>query len=98
MAVARRSTLAAGLAAVWFARRRAPAATEALSPEEEARLAALTRADAASGGIVLRRPILLVEIDPFVEFGERQLDADLGQVQKGVRDQDVVRPPSPARA
>jgi cytochrome c-type biogenesis protein CcmH len=36
-------TLAAGLAAVWLARRRAPAATEALTSEEEARLAALTK-------------------------------------------------------
>jgi cytochrome c-type biogenesis protein CcmH len=35
-------TLAAGLAAVLLARRRAPAATEALSADEERRLAALT--------------------------------------------------------
>ncbi len=40
-------TLAAGLAAVLIARRRAPAATEALTPEEEARLAALTKPDGA---------------------------------------------------
>ncbi len=38
-------TLLAGLAAVLIARRRAPAATEALTPEEEARLAALTKGD-----------------------------------------------------
>ncbi|RBP00935.1 cytochrome c-type biogenesis protein CcmH [Roseiarcus fermentans] len=38
-------TLGAGLAAVWFARRRAPRAVEALTDEEEARLAALTEAD-----------------------------------------------------
>ena len=38
-------TLAAGLAAVLLARRRAPPATEALTPEEEARLAALTKAE-----------------------------------------------------
>ena len=36
-------TLAAGLAAIVVARRRAPAATPALSAEEEAQLAALTR-------------------------------------------------------
>jgi cytochrome c-type biogenesis protein CcmH len=36
-------TLAAGLAAIVVARRRAPAATPALSVEEEAQLAALTR-------------------------------------------------------
>jgi cytochrome c-type biogenesis protein CcmH len=36
-------TLAAGLAAVWLARRRAPAVTEGLTPDEEARLAALTK-------------------------------------------------------
>ena len=36
-------TLSAGLAAVLLARRRAPAATPALSAEEEAQLAALTR-------------------------------------------------------
>ena len=36
-------TLAAGLAGVVIARRRAPAATQALSAEEEARLGALTR-------------------------------------------------------
>ena len=35
-------TLAAGLLAVWLARRRAPVATQALSAEEEAQLAALT--------------------------------------------------------
>jgi cytochrome c-type biogenesis protein CcmH len=35
-------TLAAGLVAAWLARRRAPVATEALSAEEEAQLAALT--------------------------------------------------------
>jgi cytochrome c-type biogenesis protein CcmH len=35
-------TLAAGLVAVWLARRRAPVATQALSAEEEAQLAALT--------------------------------------------------------
>jgi cytochrome c-type biogenesis protein CcmH len=35
-------TLAAGLAAILYARRRAPAPTEALTEEEEARLAALT--------------------------------------------------------
>ena len=35
-------TLCAGLAAVLLARRRAPFATEALSPDEESRLAALT--------------------------------------------------------
>ena len=40
-------TLAAGLAAVLIARRRAPRATEALTPEEEARLAALTKPDRA---------------------------------------------------
>jgi cytochrome c-type biogenesis protein CcmH len=40
-------TLAAGLAAVLIARRRAPRATEALTPEEEARLAALTKPDSA---------------------------------------------------
>jgi len=38
-------TLAAGLAAVVIARRRAPAVTPALSAEEEAELAALTRQD-----------------------------------------------------
>ena len=36
-------TLCAGLAAVILARRRAPAATPALSPDEETRLAALSR-------------------------------------------------------
>ena len=35
-------TLAAGLVAVWLARRRAPVTTRALSAEEEAQLAALT--------------------------------------------------------
>ena len=38
-------TLLAGVAAILFARRRAPAATEALTEEEEARLAALTKGD-----------------------------------------------------
>jgi len=38
-------TLLAGIVAVWLARRRAPPATEALTPEEEARLAALTKGD-----------------------------------------------------
>ena len=38
-------TLLAGVASVWFARRRAPAETQALTPDEEARLAALTRGD-----------------------------------------------------
>jgi cytochrome c-type biogenesis protein CcmH len=38
-------TLAAGLVAVWLARRRAQAATQALSAEEEAQLAALTSDD-----------------------------------------------------
>jgi len=38
-------TLVAGLAAVWLARRRQPGATEALTEEEEARLAALTKGD-----------------------------------------------------
>jgi cytochrome c-type biogenesis protein CcmH len=36
-------TLLAGLAAVWLARRRTPAATPPLSPDEEARLAALMK-------------------------------------------------------
>jgi len=36
-------TLLAGLAGVWLARRRAPAETPPLSPEEEARLAALVK-------------------------------------------------------
>jgi cytochrome c-type biogenesis protein CcmH len=40
-------TLAAGLAAAVIARRRAPRATEALTPEEEARLAALIKPDGA---------------------------------------------------
>jgi cytochrome c-type biogenesis protein CcmH len=40
-------TLAAGLAAVLIARRRAPAATAALTPEEEARLARLIKPDGA---------------------------------------------------
>jgi cytochrome c-type biogenesis protein CcmH len=39
--------LAAGLAAVMIARRRAPAATAALTPEEESRLARLTEPDGA---------------------------------------------------
>ena len=38
-------TLVAGLGAVWFARRRAPPPTPALTAEEEARLAALTKAE-----------------------------------------------------
>jgi cytochrome c-type biogenesis protein CcmH len=38
-------TLAAGLVAVWLARRRAQVATQALSAEEEAQLAALTSDD-----------------------------------------------------
>jgi len=38
-------TLLAGLAAVLLARRGAPASTEPLTPEEEARLAALTKGD-----------------------------------------------------
>ena len=38
-------TLLAGIVAVWLARRRAAGATEALTPEEEARLAALTKGD-----------------------------------------------------
>jgi cytochrome c-type biogenesis protein CcmH len=38
-------TLLAGLGAVWFARRRVPAATPPLTAEEEARLAALTKGD-----------------------------------------------------
>ncbi len=38
-------TLLAGAAAILFARRRAPAATEALTEEEEARLAALTKGE-----------------------------------------------------
>ena len=38
-------TLLAGLAAVWLARRSAPAATAPLTPEEEARLAALTKGE-----------------------------------------------------
>ncbi len=38
-------TLLAGAAAILFARRRAPAATEALTDEEEARLAALTKGE-----------------------------------------------------
>ena len=41
--------LSAGLAAALLARRRAPRATPALSPEEEARLAALTDGDGAGG-------------------------------------------------
>ncbi len=36
-------TLLAGLAAVWIARRRAPPPTAPLTPDEEARLAALTK-------------------------------------------------------
>ncbi len=40
-------TLAAGLAAVLIARRRAPGATAALTPEEETRLAAMTKPDGA---------------------------------------------------
>jgi cytochrome c-type biogenesis protein CcmH len=42
-------TLCAGLAAIVFARRRGAVATPALSADEEARLAALTRSDAAGG-------------------------------------------------
>ncbi len=38
-------TLVAGVVGVWVARRRAPAPPEALTPEEEARLAVLTKAD-----------------------------------------------------
>jgi cytochrome c-type biogenesis protein CcmH len=38
-------TLIAGLAAVFLARRRAPVATAALTEEEEARLAALTKGE-----------------------------------------------------
>ena len=41
-------TLALGVAAVLFARRRAPQATPRLTAEEEARLAALTNGDASS--------------------------------------------------
>ena len=42
-------TLAAGLVAMFYARRRAPTATPALSAEEEARLAALTKAETGKG-------------------------------------------------
>ncbi len=42
-------TLGLGVAAAFYARRRAPSATPRLSPEEEARLAALTNGDASSG-------------------------------------------------
>jgi cytochrome c-type biogenesis protein CcmH len=41
--------LGAGVAAAFLARRRAPRATPALSVEEEARLAALTKGDATGG-------------------------------------------------
>jgi cytochrome c-type biogenesis protein CcmH len=41
-------TLGLGVAAALYARRRAPSATPGLSPEEEARLAALTNGDASS--------------------------------------------------
>jgi cytochrome c-type biogenesis protein CcmH len=41
--------LGAGLAAALYARRRAPRETQALSAEEEARLAALTNSDATGG-------------------------------------------------
>jgi cytochrome c-type biogenesis protein CcmH len=41
-------TLALGVAAALYARRRAPSATPGLSPEEEARLAELTNGDASS--------------------------------------------------
>jgi cytochrome c-type biogenesis protein CcmH len=40
-------TLLAGVAAILLSRRRAPAATEALTEEEEAQLAALTKGDGA---------------------------------------------------
>ena len=42
-------TLGLGVAAALYARRRAPTATPRLSPEEEARLAALTNGDASGG-------------------------------------------------
>ena len=42
-------TLGLGVAAALYARRRTPGATPSLSPEEEARLAALTNGDASNG-------------------------------------------------
>ena len=42
-------TLGLGVAAVFYARRRAPTATPRLSPEEEAQLAALTNGDPTGG-------------------------------------------------
>ena len=48
-----------------------------------------------TGGFAVRRLTGLnvrVEVDALVEFGQRELDADLGQGEKGAGDQDFVGP------